>query len=229
MDLTLGAGADPTYNTVGKYMSPYIQNVNDALAAQAGRNLQQNLLPQISDTFVGAGQQQGTRQGEFTSRALRDSQTALLEQQAANLNQGYQGALTAAQADAQRALTAGAQASNLAGAAQGYGLTDVAALQGVGQQVSNKAQTGADIAYQNFVQQRDWPLRNIGALTAVLSGTQPQYATSAYQTGPVSSQTGISPLGQLATGATAVAALPYGKGGGRVRTMPRRGALSLAA
>lgn len=229
MDLTTGAGANPTYNTVGQYMSPYISNVNDALAAQAARNLKENLLPQISDTFVGAGQMQGTRQGEFTSRALRDSQTALLEQQAQNLNQGYQGALTAAQADAQRALTAGQQAANLAGQAQGYGLTDAAALAGIGQQVSSKAQAGADIGYQNFVEQRDWPLRNIGALTAVLSGTQPQYATTAYQTQPVNTQTGTAPLSYLASGATQVAGLPYGRAGGRVRQMPRRGALQLAA
>jgi len=188
------AAANPVYNTVGNYMSPYIQNVSDRLGALAARNLSENLLPAISDTFVGAGQMQGTRQGEFTSRALRDTQESLLGQQAELLNTGYTGALTAAQADANRALSAGAQMSDLAGAAQQYGITDAAALQGIGADISNKAQQGADISYQNFVEQRDWPLRNIGALSAVLQGQQVPYASSAYETAPAGGY-GTSPLG----------------------------------
>ena len=186
------AGAAP--DVVNNYMSPYIQNVSDRLGALAQRNLSENLLPAISDTFIGAGQMQGTRQGEFTSRALRDTQESLLGQQAQLLNTGYQGALTAAQTDKSRQLQAGQQMSDLAGQAQGYGLTDVAARQGIGAGISGKAQTGADISYENFVQQRDWPLRNIGALNAALRGTEVPFATSAYDSSPAGGY-GDSPLG----------------------------------
>lgn len=215
------AGAEGVPGMVGDYMSPYIQQVSDRLGALAQRNLSENLLPAISDTFVGAGQMQGTRQGEFTSRALRDTQESLLGQQAQLLNTGYQGALSAAQTDQARRLQAGQQMSDLAGAAQGYGLTDVAALQGVGQGISGKAQTGADIAYEQFVQQRDWPLRNIGALNAALRGTEVPYASNAYAVNPVGSY-GASPLAY----GMATAQLPYARRGGRVKDAPR-GALRL--
>lgn len=188
------AAAQGTPGMVGDYMSPYIQNVSDRLGALAQRNLSENLLPAVSDTMVGAGQMQGTRQGEFQSRALRDTQESLLGQQAQLLNTGYTGALSAAQTDQSRKLQAGAQESDLADQGQKLGLTDAAALQGVGGAISNKAQQGSDIAYQNFVEQRDWPLRNVGALSATLQGQQVPYATDAYQTGPVGGY-GTSPLG----------------------------------
>lgn len=210
------AAAQGVPGMVGDYMSPYIQNVSDRLGALAARNLSENLLPAISDTFVGAGQMQGTRQGEFTSRALRDTQESLLGQQAQLLNTGYSGALSAAQADQARRLQAGAQMSDLAGAGQQYALTDAAALQGVGAGISNKAQQGADISYQNFVEQRDWPLRNIGALSAVLQGQQVPYATSAYETAP-SGGYGTSPLGY----AYATAQTAGMKRGGRVGPLKR--------
>ena len=98
---------------VSRYMNPYQQSVMDVMAKQSARNLRENLMPAISDQFIKAGQFGGTRMGEFGSRALRDSQEALLNQQAQLANQGYTQAQQAAQADAARALSASGQLGNL--------------------------------------------------------------------------------------------------------------------
>ena len=90
------------YSTVQNYMNPYTQNVTDQIAKLGARNLSENLLPAVSDQFVKAGQFGGTRMGEFGSRALRDTQESVLNQQAQALQSGYGQALGAAQADASR-------------------------------------------------------------------------------------------------------------------------------
>jgi len=108
------AGAGPTTN-VSAYMNPYEQSVMGRLAQQAGRNLEENIMPGISDAFVKAGQFGGTRMGEFGSRAIRDTQEALLQQQAGVMQQGYSQAQQAAQADAARRIQAGSQLGQLGG------------------------------------------------------------------------------------------------------------------
>lgn len=216
--LTQGAAAGAN-TKVGDYMSPYISNVTDRLAMLAGRNLSENILPRLSDTFVGAGQMSATRMGEFTSRAIRDTQDSLLGQQGQLLNQGYQSAMGSAQADLSRQLAAGQQMGALGGLQQTYGLTDAAAQQGVGQAISNKAQQGADIDYNNFIQQRDWSLRNLGALNAALRGTQVPISQSTYSSAPLSSIYGNSPLANVAGAINQIASLPYKRGG---RVMPQR-------
>jgi hypothetical protein len=157
--------------------------------------------------------------GEFTSRAIRDTQDSLLGQQGQLLNQGYQSAMGSAQADLSRQLAAGQQMGALGGLQQTYGLTDAAAQQGVGQAISNKAQQGADIDYNNFIQQRDWSLRNLGALNAALRGTQVPISQSTYSSAPLSSIYGNSPLANVAGAINQIASLPYKRGG---RVMPQR-------
>lgn len=126
---------------VGQYMSPYQQGVLDVIAKQGARNLSENLLPQVSDAFVKAGQFGSSRMGEFGSRAMRDTQEAILNQQAQAAQQGYGQSLQAAQADLarqaqlagtvgsisgadlSRILQGGAQYGNLGQAQQQFGLT----------------------------------------------------------------------------------------------------------
>ena len=73
-----------------QYMSPYIQGVLDRLGQQAGQNLSENIMPAIGDQFIKSGQYGSSRMQEITGRAMRDTQDALLGQQANVLNQGYQ-------------------------------------------------------------------------------------------------------------------------------------------
>ncbi|MCE6966904.1 hypothetical protein, partial [Cereibacter sphaeroides] len=47
---------DRATQDIGSYMNPYQQNVMDVIAKQGARNLSENLLPAVSDSFIKAGQ-----------------------------------------------------------------------------------------------------------------------------------------------------------------------------
>ena len=74
--------AEDTPTNVSSYYNPYQQQVMDQLAKRGARNLQENLLPAVSDSFIRAGQFGSSRMGDFGSRAVRDTQEAILAQQA---------------------------------------------------------------------------------------------------------------------------------------------------
>ena len=98
----LQAAGQTSASQVGQYMSPYQTGVMDVIAKQGARNLTENILPGVSDAFIKAGQFGSSRMGEMGSRALRDTQEAILSQQAQAAQQGYTQALDAAQADLAR-------------------------------------------------------------------------------------------------------------------------------
>lgn len=120
-------------NVVGQYMNPYQQNVMDTMAAQGARNLSENLLPGVSDAFVRSGQFGSSRMGEFGSRALRDTQEAVLQQQGQLANQGYTQAMSAAQNDLGRQ-------GQLASTAGGLTQAQQQAMMSAGQQVGSMTQ-----------------------------------------------------------------------------------------
>jgi hypothetical protein len=87
---------------IQSYMNPYTSQVTDQIAKLGARNLSENLLPAVSDSFVRAGQFGGSRMGEFGSRAVRDTQDSILNQQSQALQAGYGQAVNASQADLSR-------------------------------------------------------------------------------------------------------------------------------
>lgn len=137
--------AQTSASQVGQYMNPYQQGVLDVIAKQGARNLREQLLPNVSDQFIRAGQFGSGRMGEFGSRALRDTQEAILDKQAALASQGYQQSLNAAQADLARQ----AQLAGTVGSISGADLSRV--LQGAGQYGNlGQMQTQAGQAQQQF-------------------------------------------------------------------------------
>lgn len=141
----LQSAAQTSASQVGQYMSPYQQGVLDVIAKQGARNLSENLLPGVSDAFIKAGQFGSSRMGEFGSRAVRDTQEAILNQQAQALQQGYGQSMSAAQADLARQ----AQLAGTVGSISGADLSRI--LQGGAQYGSlAQAQTQAGQAQQQF-------------------------------------------------------------------------------
>lgn len=162
----LQAAAQSAASGIGQYTSPYQQGVMDVIAKQGARNLSENLLPAVSDQFIKAGQFGGTRMGEFGSRALRDTQEAILNQQAQAAQQGYGQALSASQADLARQ----AQLAGTVGSISGADLSRV--LQGAGQ-YQNLAQTAGSLTGQ---QQQN--LTNLGQTTGQMTAQQMQNLAS---------------------------------------------------
>ena len=206
----LTAAAQSAAGGINQYMSPYQTGVMDVIAKQAGRNLSENLLPNVSDQFIKAGQFGGTRMGEFGSRALRDTQEAVLNQQAQLANQGYGQALSASQADLARQ----AQLAGTVGSISGADLSRV--LQG-GAQYGNLAQTQGQLTGQQasalanlgqtagqLTGQQASALTNLGQTTGQLTSQQQQNLTNLGQTqGQLTAQqmSQLGNLGQMQTSA----------------------------
>lgn len=139
----LQAAAQSSAQNVSQYMSPYQTGVLDVIAKQGARNLRENLLPQVSDAFTRAGQFGSSRMGEMGSRALRDTQEAILNQQAQAAQQGYGQALAASQADLARQ----AQLAGTVGSISGADLSRI--LQG-GAQYGQLGQTAGQLTSQQM-------------------------------------------------------------------------------
>lgn len=234
--------ASGTFNntgTVNSYMSPYIQQVNDALAAQAGRNLNQYLLPQVNDTFTRAGQFGSAGQTRAVGNTLENLQNQLLEQQSQNLNQGFGQASSNFQADQSRLAGLGQVAGNLTAAQQqnmgnlGYNagvlgqigqasaLKDAAALEAVGTTQQNQVQKNLDTAYSDFLDQRQYPYQQVGFLSDIARGTPYQSfaSTQETKTAPYQGTMSASPLAQIASaglGALSLSKALGFKDGGRI-------------
>ena len=206
----LQAASQSSAGNLGQYMSPYQTGAMDVIAKQGARNLSENLLPGVSDAFIKAGQFGSNRMGEFGSRALRDTQESVLNQQAQMANQGYGQALSASQADlARQAQLAGTVGSIsgadlsrvLAGGAQ-YGNLGQTAGQLTAQQASALGQLG-QTAGQLTAQQASalgQLGQTAGQLTAQQAGALGQLGqTAGSLTGQQMSQLGN--LGQMQTSA----------------------------
>jgi len=183
----LRAASQSSTANIDQYMNPYQQNAMDVIARQGARNLGENLLPQVSDAFIKAGQFGGTRMGEFGNRALRDTQEAILDKQATMANQGYAQALSTSSGDlarqAQMAGTvgsiSGADLSRvLSGGAQ-YGNLGQTAGQLTGQQATAFANLGQTAGQLTSAQQQN--LANLGQLQTTAGQQQQNFGLTAAQ------------------------------------------------
>lgn len=154
----LGSAAQSSAGMVGQYMSPYQDAVVNRIGDLASRQLREKLMPEVSDTFVRAGQFGSSRMQEATGRALRDVQESALAEQGKLMNQGYSGALQAAQEDLKRRAQVGQvlggleadEQRNVGQIGQVMGNLQTAANQGLlnaGSQLSNLAQMGQRMGY----------------------------------------------------------------------------------
>lgn len=261
----LNTAAQTAPGVIGNYMNPFTDQVVNRIGELAGRNLSENLMPAIGDTFTRAGQFGSSRQQQMTGRALRDTQEAALEAQSNALHQGYGQAMSAAQNDLSRAGALANTAGNLAGedfsrranigqvignlstanqnalinagtaqnsiaqGLQGMSLKDAAALQDVGTAQQQFGQQNLNTAYQDFVEQRDYPKTQLGFMSNLARGYQVPTSTNTSGTAPASSYS-ASGLSALAGGLGGLYSL-FGQNkarGGRVRKAPvPRGALAM--
>jgi len=184
----LSGAAAPAYSNIASYMNPYNEAVVSRIGELGARTLREQLLPQISDKFIGAGQFGSTRQAEMVGRGLRDVYESTLAKQAEALQSGYGGALTAAQEDlrrqAQLAQTAGdlgtegvtsglnvaKTLADLGTTAQTSGLAGAKAVTDVGAAQQALDQQNLTLAYQDFLKQQGYPQEQIDAALKTLTG-----------------------------------------------------------
>jgi len=165
----LTAAGQTSASQVGQYMSPYQQGVLDAIAKQGARNLSENILPQVSDAFVRAGQFGSSRMGELGSRAIRDTQEAILKEQSQAMQQGYAQSMAAAQADL-------ARQGQLAGTVGGIAGSDLSRILQGGAQYGSLGQATGQLTAQQMQ-----ALANLGQLQTGAGQAQQQFGLTAAQ------------------------------------------------
>jgi hypothetical protein len=194
-----GTGSFTAPGVAQQYMNPYLQNVVSGIGTMAGRNLYENILPQLNRTFVGGGTFGGKRSADFTQRAVRDTQSQILGQQMQALNEGYKTAADLYGTEASRAIQAAPYFASIGEQEQTQRLRDLAGLEAIGAKRQGLAQTSADLAYQDFERQRDFPLYQAQQLAGIGGTPSAQGAGTAIRTEPGTSKTAstLSTIGSI--------------------------------
>jgi hypothetical protein len=226
----LNTAAQSAPSVVGSYMNPYNDAVVNRIGQLAGRNLQENLMPAINSNFIRAGQFGSAPMQTAVGNALRDTQESALAAQANALNTGYGQAMTAAQTDlarqaglgqtagnlatqgAQTQLAAANQMGNTANLGQTMGLRDLSALEATGQTQQTENQKNLDLAYQDFLTQRQYPAQQLSMMNSLIRGLPYGTDTSTSGTGPAQTYQ-ASPLSQIAGAASLGKAFGLKEGG----------------
>lgn len=211
--LQRGTGSFAAPGVAGQYMNPYMQSVVAGIGSAAGRNLYENLLPAVNRTFVGGGTFGGRRSAEFTNRAVRDANAAALSAQNEALQKGYESAQGQYNAEQNRLITASPYMAALGTQLQTQQNLDVAGLEQIGAQRQQLAQQSANLAYEDFERQRDFPLYQAQQLANI--GGQPSASGTGtrIETAPKPSSTGQI-LGAITSGVGILGATgAFGKGG----------------
>lgn len=197
IDAGLGSamfGASPFNGAMlQNYMNPYMDNVvrratDEAIRAddiaRQGRNA----------TAVGAGAFGGTRHALMESEAQRNLGTRLSDIALRGGAEAYDRGTQSYFRDRDLALQ-GAQAfGNLGRLQQILGNVDAASMGAIGTQQQQQNQNNLDLAYGDFMEQRDWPRSNLNWLAGLVRGT-PTDAFARTQTTTLPQSSG---LGQLA-------------------------------
>ena len=179
-----------------QYMSPYQQNVIDVQKAQALLDFDRDQARRDAQA-VQAGAFGGSRQAVQQALAGEDLQRRLGEIQAVGQQQAFEQAQQqferdrAARESGERlglsaAESATQQAQSLARLGDAARAGDVQAaqlLEQIGKDAQAAEQAGLDLAYEDFVRQRDFPRESLTFLSSILRGVpvQPSTETSKFQ------------------------------------------------
>lgn len=200
--LGAGTGSFTAPGVAQQYMNPYIQNVVSGIGSMAGRNLYENILPQVNRTFIGGGTFGGSRSAEFTQRAIRDAQANALSAQVNALQEGYKSAADLYGSEANRMLEAAPRFAELGAQAQQQRAKELAGLEEIGRERQALAQQSADLARQDFEEQRDFPYLQAQRLASIGGAPGPQGGG-----GTITNAPGQSGFGQAVGTAATIAGI----------------------
>lgn len=196
---------------VNAYMNPYITNVLDVQKQRANQAFQEQQAGREA-AAVNAGAFGGSRRFVADSLAQRDLNQQLQEIDATGLAGAFDRATGLFQQDeanrrlgAALGLDAAGQLGTLSDLRRNAQLGNAEALSAVGSKIQQQKQAGLDIAYKDFLEQRDWPSKQLSLYSQLLSGTPVSPSTSTTTTEPAPDF--LSQLIGLGTSAAGIASL----------------------
>jgi len=172
---SLAGNAGQLFNNedFSKFMSPYTQGVTDRIAELGARNLREKLLPEVNDTFIRAGQFGGSRNADFTARALRDTNESILGQQATALEQAQKDAMSNYQTAQQRQMQAGQTMGALGQISGDEARKQLEEMMKLGTVPQSLKQANLDLATKDFENQVNYPQQQLQLLNSIIRGYQP--------------------------------------------------------
>lgn len=188
------------------FTNQYSDNVTNEMARLSSKNLMENVLPGVNDTFIKGGSFGGTRNTDFTARAIDEEGRRLTGQQAEYLSNNENNANTQMADALKRASAGGTQIANLGNQLQSQQGIDLLRMGTIGQQERNMTQRDLDLKQQDFIDQRDYQKKQadylLGAARGTVGGQETQTQTKSEPTAnPYSQLAGIVAGGsQLAKG-----------------------------
>jgi hypothetical protein len=190
-----GAATPFDRNTFNQFLSPYTDNVVNRIAQLGERNLSENLLPAVNDTFIRAGQFGGSRNADFTERALRDTDESILGQQATALESAQNNAMSNYNTAEGRSLQAGNSLGALGQLTGQENRNELNFTNTIGGQQQQQNQNNLNVAEQDFQNQKNYPLAQLGIVNAAIRGYQPPTSTTSYTGSQLNpANTSASPL-----------------------------------
>jgi len=191
------AGKSWNAETSQQYMNPYIEQALDPVIRRLNEESQQNAIGtragQISQGGVGAfgDARTGVLEGEIEESRLRGIGDTL----ATGYANAYESARTGFEQEQARRL----QAGDLMGVQGGrYGATGAGQF-AMGESAQANEQASLNVAYQDFLEQRDWNARGLNYYIQALSGTPSGGTSTTEAPGPSASQQAVG-LGVTAAG-----------------------------
>jgi len=182
------------------FMSPYVQNVVDLQKQEAIRDAQKGMLAQNlgaarQGTYGGARQLlAGTERERNLQQNLANIQATGLQQAYDRAMQGMQFGTTAGIQGGQAATQAGATLGQLGIGQQQAGIDLAKAQEAFGAMGQAEQQKALDLQYQDFLQQQQYPYKQLGFMSDILRGSANLAATggkTVYEAPPsVASQIG---------------------------------------
>ena len=177
--LTTQAGKSFDQDAYNQYANPFQQNVTNIAGREMNRQYDQALLGQNAQAQQ-AGAFGGSRHGILNAENERNRFQNMSDLQ-------FRGA---------RALQAGNQAAQLGTLGSQLGYQDAQALQGIGAQQQALEQKQFDTGYGDYLEQREYPYRQVNFALGALRGSPYETRTTANSTG-TATQLGPSVVGQV--------------------------------
>jgi len=176
------ASGAPALGSVDPYMTDYMTKVADVAA---GKLKDQSLIEQqnIAAKAVGAGGLDNTRFAVLEAERQKNLQSGLGDLYTKAQASAYDTALKASQQDRKQQGTSAEAMSRIGTRGQLGEQTDIGLLQGIGGLQRGQGQSAMDIAYTDFLQERDYPKQQLGFVSDIIRGAPfGQKTTSVGQT-----------------------------------------------
>jgi len=209
--MTAASGAGFNQGEMNSYLSPYLGGVVDEIGRQGARNLTENLLPGVNDTFTGSGQFGSSRHADFTNNAIRDVNESVMGQQRQALQSGYDSAMQGYFTGRDQKARAGAQMGTLGQMRSQMGYQDAQAMNAVGEQQQARNQALNDVAYQDYMAAQDDPYKKLSWQAQMVSGLPVTQTTNTSSKATQKNSGGV--LGDILGGIGMVGGMLTGGGG----------------